>query len=79
MSKKMDNIFTPEAAERWNQMAPSIRKVLLGNVFCGTCGGSVEAEIESGEMRGRDLVLYGRCKRCGGRVGRVIEPEDEWD
>jgi len=69
--------FTPEAARRWERVPPWAQEKILDNVWCGQCLGSVTIVLETAEMVGKDLVLRGKCKDCGGTVCRVVEPEPE--
>ncbi len=77
MQDQLMDGFTPEAANRWAEIPEQAQEAVLANVFCGTCLGSVRIVIESAEMKGRDLILKGKCATCGKPVGRVIEPDDE--
>jgi hypothetical protein len=65
--------FTPKAATRWAQIPAHTQKLLLANVYCGACRGSVLITDYDGVMEKGDLVLRGRCDTCGGLVARVIE------
>ena len=33
--------------------------------------------LETAEMKGKDLILKGKCQHCGKDVCRVVEPENE--
>lgn len=65
--------FTPEARKFWDAIAPSDRRFLLDNVYCGTCRGAVTIADFDGKMVGNSLLLHGRCNRCGGEVARLLE------
>jgi len=69
--------FTPQAQRRWKKIPEWARKKILDNVFCARCLGSVTILLGSAEMKGKDLVLRGKCQHCGKDVCRVVEPEDE--
>jgi hypothetical protein len=69
--------FAPEAARRWERIPRWAQERILDNVWCGRCLGSVTIMLETGEMVGKDLVLRGKCKSCGGDVCRLVEPERE--
>ena len=74
---RLEDIFTPEAQSRWGKIPEWARKKILDNVFCGKCLDSVTILLERAEMKGKDLILRGKCKHCGKGVCRVVEPEDE--
>lgn len=61
------------ARQRWESIPAHIRQRLLSNVWCGQCGHEVTITDISGTMKGRDLLLVGRCADCRGEVARVIE------
>jgi len=69
--------FTPEAARRWKKVPDWAQKKILDNVWCGRCLGSVPILLETAEMKGKDLILRGKCQHCGKDICRVVEPEDE--
>ncbi|HUT28868.1 MAG TPA: hypothetical protein VMX13_03665 [Sedimentisphaerales bacterium] len=69
--------FTAEARRRWEKVPRWAQEKILDNVWCGGCLGSVPIILETAEMRGKDLILRGRCQHCGKEVCRVVEPEDE--
>lgn len=65
--------FTAPAAKLRKAIPPDTRKLLLSNVWCGTCRHEVTITNFSGAVRGGDLLLVGRCAECQGDVARVIE------
>ncbi len=65
--------FTPEATRRWEELEPSSRLLILNNVICVSCRGGVSMQLLEGKMERGDLILKGRCIRCGGEVARVVE------
>ena len=67
--------FTPQAAKRWKKIPQWAQEKILANVFCGKCGGSVPIVLEKAEMRNKDLILMGTCKKCRKKICRVVEPE----
>ncbi|MBN2131805.1 MAG: hypothetical protein JW741_20055 [Sedimentisphaerales bacterium] len=69
--------FTPEAARRWERIPPWAQERILGNVWCGQCRGPVTILLKTAEMVQKDLVLRGKCEKCGAEVCRVVEPEPE--
>ena len=65
--------FTAPAAKLWAAIPAATKKLLLANVYCGHCRGSVTITNFSGVVRGGDLLLVGKCAECHGDVARVIE------
>jgi hypothetical protein len=69
--------LTEAAKKRWNQIPESGKKEILSSVWCTTCRAGTSMQISEGDMVGRSLVFHGICKKCGGKVSRVIEPNKE--
>lgn len=69
--------LTGAAKKRWNQVPERIRKDIMGCVWCTRCRAGMPMQFREGEMSGRSLVLRGTCKKCGGEIARVIEPDEE--
>ncbi len=65
--------FTKPARQRWESIPAHVRQRLLSSVWCGHCRHEVTITDISGRMKGRDLLLIGRCSDCRGEVARVIE------
>ena len=65
--------FTAPAANLWAAIPPVERKLLLSNVWCGTCGHGVTITNFSGAVKAGDLLLVGKCSECHGDVARLIE------
>lgn len=53
----------------------AIRQRLLANVWCGHCARETTVTDITGRIQRGNLLLTGRCARCGGEVARVIEGE----
>ena len=68
--------FTADAKKRWQQIPVAGQKELMDNVWCGECRGVTTIRIQDGKMCGNSLLLSGSCKKCGGAVARVIEPDE---
>lgn len=52
------------------------QKKILNNCYCGNCKGPYNATITDYEIFLNDLndiLLRGKCKICGGPVGRYVE------
>ena len=77
MSTHRKPSFTPAAQRRWNKIQKEAQKRILNNVWCGDCLGSVQMNLQSGEMKKDMLLLKGTCKTCGKDVARVVEPESK--
>ncbi len=67
--------FTAEAEAVWDSIPQQVKEKLLQNVWCGACISVTTIADFKGQMEGRDLILVGRCVKCGGEVARVIEGE----
>jgi hypothetical protein len=68
----MANTIT--AQDKWSRIDNATQEKLLSNVFCIKCGVTtiVNYKIESSKS---DIVLKGKCKKCGSKVVRLIEDE----
>lgn len=65
--------FTKPARQRWESIPADIRQRLLSNVWCGQCRHETTITNFNGTIKGRDLLLVGKCAECHGDVARVIE------
>lgn len=65
--------FTDPAAKLWAAIPNHTKKLLLSNVWCGTCRHEVTIANFSGVVKAGDLLLVGLCSECLGNVGRLIE------
>ena len=65
--------FTPPARKQWDSIPADIRQRLLSNVWCGACRHEVTIRNFSGTLKGKDLLLVGKCAECHGDVARLIE------
>lgn len=61
-----------KALELWQSLPADTRQLLLSNVFCGQCRGSVTMVDYHAELR-NVVVLQGFCGTCGHKVARVID------
>ena len=63
------------AETKWNTISKSNQQKLLANVLCGKCAITtiVDYSIENSQ---NDIVLRGKCAKCGGNVARVVEFDD---
>lgn len=67
--------FTKPAAKLWGEIPPHVRKLLISNVWCGTCRRDVTITNFTGAVRGGELLLVGLCAECRNDVARVIEKD----
>jgi len=74
---RLGDVFTPDARIRWGKMSKRVQKQILDNGFCDKCIDVVTILLETAKMDGKDLILRGKCHRCGTDVCRVVEPVDE--
>ena len=65
--------FTPKAAKFWATIPETVKPQLLANVFCSNCHDVVKIVDFKGIVSCWDLVLNGKCVKCGGAVTRVVE------
>ncbi len=68
--------FTEPAAKLWAAIPGNTRKLLLSNVWCGTCRHETTITNFSGTVKAGDLILVGKCSECHGDVARLIESTD---
>ena len=60
--------FTPEAQAIWDQVPEATRTKLLDSGFCTRCLKTQHFELTTGELRGNELALIGKCGTCAARV-----------
>jgi len=71
-AQKSTAVIDLEAAKKWAEISPDIRRQLINNVFCSKCG--VTAIVDYVLHNDRfGIVLKGKCKKCGGDVARLVE------
>ena len=75
MNKRMLKIphriaFTPAALRQWDALDHSTQAQILNNAWCGVCRQTTHIQVRSAEIDRRDLLLIGKCSRCGGSVAR---------
>jgi hypothetical protein len=69
--------LTPAAQKLWDGLTTTIQRMLLTNVWCGTCREMGTMLPESGKSVQDDLVLRGTCATCGSPIGRLIETSEQ--
>jgi len=63
-----------EAAKKWRKIPKDMQKKLINNVFCGKWGVTTIVDYSiNDDMYG--VLLKGYCKKCGGKVARLVENE----
>jgi hypothetical protein len=65
--------FTAAAQRRWDSIEAQHRVAILNSVFCGICLAGRSMQLLEGHMKRGDLILHGRCTKCGNDVARVVE------
>jgi len=63
-----------EALRKWNMLDEVTQNKLLENVFCSKCHLTTIVYYEVTSKK-PDIVLYGKCQKCGGDVARLVERE----
>ena len=67
--------FTDEAKAMWDAIPQGAQERILTNVWCVHCRSATTITDFKGDMEDMDLILRGRCMKCGGEVARLIEGE----
>ncbi|MHB8077891.1 MAG: hypothetical protein ACYDIE_01375 [Candidatus Krumholzibacteriia bacterium] len=65
--------FSARASRAWAGMPAEMRIRALNNVWCAGCRSGTSMALERATVTRGDLVLHGRCTKCGGSVARVVE------
>jgi hypothetical protein len=68
--------FSAEAAVLWSSIPTQGRERILKAVWCSNCRGAVTIVDFNGEARKGDLILTGKCAKCGGEVVRRLETSE---
>lgn len=63
-----------KAAQKWNKLPANIRELLVNNVYCSACGVTTIVEYTFHDNK-FDILLKGKCKKCGKDVARLVEDE----
>lgn len=67
--------FTRPAEKLWGKIPTERRMKILNSVRCGNCTDTVTMLNITGNVERGDLVLNGKCDRCGEPVGRLVESD----
>ncbi|MCA9973731.1 MAG: plasmid pRiA4b ORF-3 family protein, partial [Anaerolineales bacterium] len=65
--------FTPKAAEQWALIPKKAQQQLLTSTYCPHCQGTTTLVDYSGRYVKGDVLLEGRCGRCGQHTKRLVE------
>ena len=71
----MENKFTPQARKMWEQIPTRHKTRILNKVWCGNCAKATTILYLDGKLIHDELLLEGKCCRCGNDVARLIEFE----
>lgn len=71
----MSNSFTPQARRVWDRIPMRARTLILNRVWCEACASATTIIHFHGVVRRGELMIRGRCQRCGHAVSRVFEQE----
>jgi hypothetical protein len=64
------------AKKKWLSIAPELRKRIESNVFCAQCGcTTIQTGYRVESLPHGDIILKGKCKKCGAEVARMVEAE----
>lgn len=69
--------FTPNAYRLWEALPPHTKTKILSNVWCSHCIKMTTIINYSGKVIQGDILLEGKCKKCGEKVARIIEKKDK--
>ena len=64
--------FSAKAAVLWSTVPKEARPRILANVFCVKCRDSVQIVDFTGEEKNGDVLLMGKCAKCGTGVFRIL-------
>jgi len=73
LTDPLPNFTEDPAVKLWARVSDEGKRLILANVWCGTCGHGVVITDYTGSVIGRDLLLSGFCSECNGKVARVVE------
>jgi hypothetical protein len=65
--------FPVDARLAWMELSPDEQDAILEAAWCSTCLGSRPFDLVGGRLVDAGLSLTGRCRSCGGEVGRLVE------
>ena len=65
--------FTLDAKTRWEEMPEDILKGILESAWCARCAGNTTIVDFSARVEKSDLILTGKCTKCGSQVVRLVE------
>ena len=62
-----------EASREWRKIPEHIRKLLLANAFCHSCGTTEFAPGYTLRMYHGRVLIEGHCAKCGAEVARICD------
>ena len=65
--------FPVDARLAWMELSPDEQEAILEAAWCPMCLRSTPFDVVGGRLIEQGLALTGKCQRCGGEVGRLIE------
>jgi transcription elongation factor Elf1 len=71
----MNNEFMGNAKNQWDSIPPQVQEQLIKNVWCPHCSSVTTIADFKGYVEEGNLVLKGKCVKCGGSIVRIIENE----
>lgn len=73
MNQSNDNTVSFSANKKWLAIPKDLRVQLEHNVFCRSCLDAVQIIDYVVKEVDNNLLLEGKCNRCGNHVVRVID------
>lgn len=65
--------FEKKAMQKFNEIPDEMKEKILSNVYCSNCKGTVKIVDFTAITSQEDLLLKGKCGKCGTEVARLIE------
>ncbi|QOY55699.1 hypothetical protein HUE87_05600 [Candidatus Sulfurimonas marisnigri] len=65
--------FDKKAMEKFNQIPDDMKAKILSNVYCSSCKDTVKIIDFTATISREDLLLKGKCEKCGTEVARLVE------
>ncbi|WP_418238587.1 hypothetical protein [Ellagibacter isourolithinifaciens] len=71
--RRSKSVTEIEALREWKKIPERIRKLLLANAFCHSCGTTEFAHGYTLRMRHGRVLVEGCCAECGAEVARLCD------
>ncbi|QFR49394.1 hypothetical protein FJR48_06505 [Sulfurimonas lithotrophica] len=65
--------FDKKAMQKFNEIPDDLKSQILSNVYCSNCQATVKIIDFTATLESGDLILNGKCEKCGGKVVRLLE------